>query len=295
MDDLGEVRALYRGSHRLSKQTRRRLYPSSWEVPTEEEKLAKTKRHKLKSGRDVPIQLDGPVGRRVKDYSAAKELLAHAKSMGHSGSRGNSGWAVFNDQLIVHAEELMEGARGNFQVIQEPYQLVVASLFCQIVDLKQEWEQPEASLPEGADRDRAIKVKDKSYVTIYNDVLAWVGYSFEDPSAEWEHISRNHHLKFLLNMYERRVFWFEVVEVYRRIILSGALVLLRPGSTLQAVSAVFICLVAINVYGFYSPLREVDQPRPSPPSPLPENVTRERTYDSWGLSHSQPIATIPEK
>ena len=47
-----------------------------------------------------------------------------------------------------------------------------------------------------------------------------------------------------------------MVEVYRRIILSGALVLFSPGSVMQSVVSVFVCLFAINVYGFYTPLRD---------------------------------------
>mmetsp|Transcript_37241 Transcript_37241/g.100721 ORF Transcript_37241/g.100721 Transcript_37241/m.100721 type:complete len:1496 (-) Transcript_37241:574-5061(-) len=51
-------------------------------------------------------------------------------------------------------------------------------------------------------------------------------------AKEWDEISGSHHLSFLLEAYDRRVYWFEVVEVLRRLALSGFLVLCGPGSAL---------------------------------------------------------------
>ena len=41
---------------------------------------------------------------------------------------------------------------------------------------------------------------------------------------EWEKVAEKHYLSFLIQPYEQRVYWFEVVEVLRRLSLSGALI-----------------------------------------------------------------------
>ena len=46
----------------------------------------------------------------------------------------------------------------------------------------------------------------------------------------WEVLSHHHVLSFLLGSYSQRVYWFEVVEVFRRLMLSGALILFGPGT-----------------------------------------------------------------
>ena len=74
--------------------------------------------------------------------------------------------------------------------------------------------------------------------------------------AEWEESSDQHQLAFLIGSYEQRTYWFEVVEVSRRLALSGCLVLFGPGSTVQGVVSVLICLLSIKVYGYWAPLRD---------------------------------------
>ena len=64
----------------------------------------------------------------------------------------------------------------------------------------------------------------------------------------------DHPLHFLFGAYHQRVYWFEVFEVFRRIALSGALVLLGSGSIVQSAFSILICLFSITVYSVYEPL-----------------------------------------
>ena len=196
----------------------------------------------VRKGRDTRIKLDGPEGQRATNYRAAKVLLMHARSLPPS-------WA--SEKMLAKAEEKMEAARGNFEVIEEDYQLVVASLFCQIVDLKDRWTKNPDLMPEGDDHERAQWLTEKSYLTIYNDILPWVGYCYKDPAAEWERISTNHSLKFLLTLYERRTFWFEVVEVFTRdlqqVFVTHALELLSAVNVDIHLGSVFWCSQTVQL------------------------------------------------
>ena len=64
------------------------------------------------------------------------------------------------------------------------------------------------------------------------------------------------HLVFLTENYEPHVYWFEVFECLRRLMLSSMLVLIQPGSAAQIVIAIFICLISIKVYSYYQPFVE---------------------------------------
>ena len=75
---------------------------------------------------------------------------------------------------------------------------------------------------------------------------------------EWEAISDWHPLSFLLSQYERRVYWFEVVECCRRLALSGAVILFGPGTPMQLVVSLFLCAVTIKIYSYYEPQRDYD-------------------------------------
>ena len=48
----------------------------------------------------------------------------------------------------------------------------------------------------------------------------------EQASDAWEETVSGHMLSFLLNGYKREYYWFEVVECYRRLFLSGFLVMI---------------------------------------------------------------------
>ena len=77
-------------------------------------------------------------------------------------------------------------------------------------------------------------------------------YTHQDD--EWEKLVDHHMLRFLLG-WEKRVYWFEVVEVSRRLCLSGVLVLFGAGTAVQAAMSVLICMFSIKVYSFYAPFR----------------------------------------
>ena len=81
-------------------------------------------------------------------------------------------------------------------------------------------------------------------------------YAAQDES--WEQVSANHQLSFLLGSWEQRVYWWEVVEVIRRLLLSGVLVLLGPGSVVQGAVSILICVASVKAYSLYAPFREDD-------------------------------------
>ena len=74
----------------------------------------------------------------------------------------------------------------------------------------------------------------------------------------WEEVSSRHMLSFLLGSWEQRVYWWEVFEVIRRLMLSGVLVLFGPGSAIQSAMSILICLASIKAYSLYAPFREDD-------------------------------------
>uniref|UniRef100_A0A7S2BT64 TRP C-terminal domain-containing protein n=1 Tax=Florenciella parvula TaxID=236787 RepID=A0A7S2BT64_9STRA len=73
---------------------------------------------------------------------------------------------------------------------------------------------------------------------------------------KWEDVSQRHPLSFLLGSWEQRVYWWEVFEVIRRLLLSGVLVLFGPGSAIQAGMSILICVFSIKAYSLYAPFRE---------------------------------------
>ena len=60
-------------------------------------------------------------------------------------------------------------------------------------------------------------------------------------------------LSFLITPYAQRVYWFEVVEVFRRLMLSGVLILFGSGSVKQVIIACFLCLISLKIFFYYSP------------------------------------------
>ena len=65
-------------------------------------------------------------------------------------------------------------------------------------------------------------------------------------------------LDVLVGQYEPRAFWFEVMECVRRLALSSLLILINDGSAAQAVLAVFICLLSIIIYSYFTPYAQRD-------------------------------------
>ena len=60
-------------------------------------------------------------------------------------------------------------------------------------------------------------------------------------------------LLFLFEAYEPRCYYFEAIECFRRLALTGLLVFIEAGSLLQIVCASFIAMIAMIVYGVFSP------------------------------------------
>jgi hypothetical protein len=90
-----------------------------------------------------------------------------------------------------------------------------------------------------------LRLSDKSRMRSFLD--SFFGYyaktsAKQHDDAEWEKLREEHYLSFLIQPYERRVFWFEVVEVFRRLFLSGVLILFGAGTVTQVVCACGICL-----------------------------------------------------
>ena len=63
-------------------------------------------------------------------------------------------------------------------------------------------------------------------------------------------------LAFLYDSYEPKYYWFEVVETLRKLMLSGGLVLLDPGSVSQVIISIFICLASIRIFSGCEPYIE---------------------------------------
>ncbi|GMH79018.1 hypothetical protein TrST_g1172 [Triparma strigata] len=63
-------------------------------------------------------------------------------------------------------------------------------------------------------------------------------------------------LAFLYDSYEPKYYWFEVVETLRKLMLSGGLVLLDPGSLSQVIISIFICLASIRIFSGCEPYIE---------------------------------------
>ncbi|GMH57983.1 hypothetical protein TL16_g02514 [Triparma laevis f. inornata] len=63
-------------------------------------------------------------------------------------------------------------------------------------------------------------------------------------------------LAFLYDSYEPKFYWFEVVETLRKLMLSGGLVLLGPGTVSQVIISIFICLASIRIFSGCEPYIE---------------------------------------
>ena len=88
------------------------------------------------------------------------------------------------------------------------------------------------------------------------DRLAILEQYYHDKQERWTEMGKTHYLSFLFNNYHERVYWFEWVEVNRRILLSGVLVLFGSGSTVQSAFSILICLASITLYSIYVPLKD---------------------------------------
>ena len=102
------------------------------------------------------------------------------------------------------------------------------------------------------------EIRNKLSIILFSAATRGKGrYSLEDPEADsnWAKVSANHKLSFLIGPYERRVYWYEVIECYRRLSLSGLLVIFGAGSTRQIVIGTFLALFYIRVGAYYNAQR----------------------------------------
>ena len=110
------------------------------------------------------------------------------------------------------------------------------------------------------DSEKFIKFLEKSQTACPEEanVLPLLKNFHDSKTASWEEISSHHQLSFLLGSWEQRVYWWEVAEVTRRLLLSGVLVSFGPGSVIQGAISILICLTSIKAYSLWQPFREDD-------------------------------------
>merc|ERR1711907_369835 len=63
----------------------------------------------------------------------------------------------------------------------------------------------------------------------------------------------NAHLKFLWGSYESRYYWWEVVEMARKLVLTGLLVIFLEGSVLQLCTGLVVTVVSLVIYANICP------------------------------------------
>ena len=64
------------------------------------------------------------------------------------------------------------------------------------------------------------------------------------------------HLKFLFAAYEGKYWYWEVVESYRKVFLTGVLVVVQQESTTQVVVGILVALLFIKLYNLYEPFED---------------------------------------
>ncbi|GMH70102.1 hypothetical protein TrLO_g7545 [Triparma laevis f. longispina] len=60
-------------------------------------------------------------------------------------------------------------------------------------------------------------------------------------------------ISFLYSMYEPQCYDFEVKETVRKLLLTGGLIFLKPGTASQIVVSILMCLGSIRTYAYYNP------------------------------------------
>ena len=100
-----------------------------------------------------------------------------------------------------------------------------------------------------------MKVRGVSYILFRQD--DW-GNEVESPEGSKQRCA---HLLFLTEMYEPHCFWFEVVESWRRLMLSSMLVLFDDDSLVRSTVAIFVCLFNIKIFSYYEPFVDYDDDR----------------------------------
>merc|ERR1740138_1344019 len=101
---------------------------------------------------------------------------------------------------------------------------------------------------------RAKNFENQGWQYIFFHSEMWDHFTLDDISDEDKENSE--HLSFLTNAYEPHMYWFEVFECIRRLMLSSMLIMINPGTAAQIVVAILVCLLGIKFYSYYNPFVE---------------------------------------
>eukprot|EP00618_Florenciella_parvula_P013837 CAMPEP_0119527822 /NCGR_PEP_ID=MMETSP1344-20130328/42148_1 /TAXON_ID=236787 /ORGANISM="Florenciella parvula, Strain CCMP2471" /LENGTH=238 /DNA_ID=CAMNT_0007567079 /DNA_START=5 /DNA_END=718 /DNA_ORIENTATION=+ len=97
--------------------------------------------------------------------------------------------------------------------------------------------------------------RSKSFMKTFFGYHARTSKEHTEADARWEKLREEHYLNFLIQPYEQRVYWFEVM---RRLFLSGVLILFGAGTVTQVVAACGICLFTIKTFLYYAAFDDPD-------------------------------------
>jgi hypothetical protein len=101
---------------------------------------------------------------------------------------------------------------------------------------------------------RAKNFENQGWQYIFFHSEMWDHFTLDDISDEDK--EKAAHLTFLTNAYEPQMYWFEVFECIRRLMLSSMLIMIKPGTAAQIVVAILVCLLGIKFYSYYNPFVE---------------------------------------
>ena len=151
------------------------------------------------------------------------------------------------DLLLKEANDprFMEWAQGNSLLPEETRRLISLLSKRRLISLRSEETQELTSTGGGLH-------------PAASSIIPLLSEFFKYQEHEYDKLSHDHMLSFLLGSWEQRTYWFEVFEVSRRLGLSGVLVLFGPGSAVQAGMSILICSASIEMYSLYAPFREHD-------------------------------------
>ncbi|GMH88338.1 hypothetical protein TrST_g13960 [Triparma strigata] len=92
---------------------------------------------------------------------------------------------------------------------------------------------------------------------LYTILLVGARKKLRDPDRI--HDERLHRISFLWEMYTVDVWWFELFECARRLMMTGMLIFIKPGSPSQIVVAMIIALFSIVIYVHFEPYEEANE------------------------------------
>jgi len=119
----------------------------------------------------------------------------------------------------------------------------------------------EEKMDEGEKRDEIAKNIKKRTQELYDSNEEDLSYQAAEERAKIEVRDKCEDLvtlSFLFEAYEPRVWWWEVFECLRRLMLTGMLIFCLPGTAYQMVIGILICQLSIKMYSLYKPFVEDD-------------------------------------